>query len=484
MKIKYWLMISFFLVMLLPLVGIYLLYVSIANLDQKRDVNEYFEVSMKIEDLEKILLQPKWYTYQSKKQYEEIQNLVDQTMQITLYRYDGMKLYSTLSKASLSGWDDLNEVVKDLNEIKKNNRTYSYKGAVFSEQKLVGIYEISIMRKEWVKGLTNRSVILLVLGSVLFLVIYGAIVFLLNRKLNKPLELLMKHMTAFAKGEEIQTSLIHSKDEMGEINEHFLEMKTQIEQTSAQLLKEQQNKEFIVASLSHDLKTPLTVVRAYTEALLDERRLSENEKVEYRKILFEKLSYMKQLFDDLSTYTALQSSQMKMKLVEIDGEEFFEMLLTGYEENCAKKNLALTIESEIEGTYMLDTKQMVRVMDNIVGNAIRHTPLDGALRLAVIHSRQALPEWIFPIVKAKLESWRSDGTIVLVQNEGEAVPHYMKEALFQPFVQAEEARGAGGSAGLGLSIAKELMEKQEGKIQLWSTEGYGTLVACWLKERI
>ncbi|MEH6942694.1 sensor histidine kinase [Bacillus sp. JJ722] len=484
MKIKYWLMLSFFLVMILPVVGIYFLYMSLSNLDQKREIAEYIEVSAKIEELEEILSQPRWYSYQSPKQYEEIQKLVDGSTMINLYRYDGMQLYSTLSKSSFSGWSDIELVFKDLNEIQKQPRTYSVKRTVFSEQVLVGIYEISIMRDTWEDGLTNRSAIVLVLGSLFFLQIYGAAVFLLNRKLNRPLEQLMKHMTALARGEEIQSKLVHSKDEVGELIHHFLDMKAQIEQTSAQLHKVQQNKEFIVASLSHDLKTPLTVVRAYTEALLDDRQLTEIEKTEYKAILFEKLSYMKQLLDDLSTYTALQSSQMKMKLVEIDGDEFFDMLLIGYEEYCAKKDITLTISNEVEGTYKVDTKQMGRVVDNLVGNAIRHTPPDGELWIAVIHSQQQLPDWIFPAVKPELEDWRSYGTIVIVQNEGKAVPRHMKEHLFKPFVQAEEARGAGGSAGLGLSIAKELMEKQGGKIQLWSIEGYGTLVACWIKERI
>ena len=54
--------------------------------------------------------------------------------------------------------------------------------------------------------------------------------------------------------------------------------------------------------------------------------------------------------------------------------------------------------------------------------------------------------------------------------------------VFEPFVQLEEARGQGGTSGLGLSIAKMIMEQHGGKIKLWSHPNYGTLAACWLKE--
>ena len=105
-------------------------------------------------------------------------------------------------------------------------------------------------------------------------------------------------------------------------------MKEQIEQSRQELAKQQQEKEFIVASLSHDLKTPLTVIQAYTEALQNKENLSENEKREYKTILFEKLAYMKQMLDDLSVFTALQSSKEKIEFIEVDSEEFFEMLLS------------------------------------------------------------------------------------------------------------------------------------------------------------
>ncbi len=181
-------------------------------------------------------------------------------------------------------------------------------------------------------------------------------------------------MTAFAKGKKLEGKLNAPKDEIGDVIHHFEQMKEQIEVTNAALNKQQQEKEFIVASLSHDLKTPLTVIRTYSEALLRNERLTTVERKEYEGILFEKLDYMKQMLDDLSIYTALQSSKAHTEYVTVEGEEFFDMLLTGFEEPCANNNIHLTVHACVANEYTLDPKQMVRIVDNLMGNSIRYTP--------------------------------------------------------------------------------------------------------------
>ena len=73
---------------------------------------------------------------------------------------------------------------------------------------------------------------------------------------------------------------------------------------------------------------------------------------------------------------------------------------------------------------------------------------------------------------------------MIIQNEGSFIPLEKQESVFEPFVQGDEARGQGGSSGLGLSVAKMLIEAHGGKIKLWSAEEFGTLVVCWLREEV
>lgn len=486
MKIKYWLMISYLIVMLLPIAALYFLYISISTYEGKKEILEYMEFQTKLDEMEPFLSKNSLYQVQDLKNYDFLKELTDETMQITLYRADGLELYSSLEniESSLYEYSNLDLLYKHLDDIQKSYRTYSIKKPVFEDRKLIGIYQVSFGRDEWVQGVNNRTVMFTVLSVSFFILLYSTILLLLNRKLNRPLLLLRKNMTAFANGEVVNDSIAHSKDEIGELISHFEKMKEQIEQTGNELEKQHKEKEFIVAALSHDLKTPLTVIGAYTEALLKEPNyLSRSERNEYENVLSEKLDYMKQLLDDLAMYTALQSSNLNVERVKVDGEEFFDMLLSGYDGACKEKGLILTVQIQAASSYFVNVKDMIRIVDNLMANAIRHTNANHNIWLAVISAENPLPDWVFPPFYNELGEWKQNGTLILVQNEGESIPVSQQELVFNPFFQVEGARGQGGSSGLGLSITKMLMEQHNGKIKLWSTEPYGTLIACWLEER-
>jgi signal transduction histidine kinase len=555
MKIKHWLMISYFIVMLVPVASLYLLYVSISGLDQKRDFLEYIEVTERLSELESRLEKPSLYAIQPAENYTEIEKIASESVKISLYRPDGVILYTSLQEPSMRLFrENTEQLFKNLNEIQKQHRTYTVKKPVLQDGQIIGIYEMTFGREKWVEGVNHRYILLGTLFSAFFILVYIVVVILLNRKLNRPLRRLTMEMSAFAQGQtlpdgdwesaagtgavfwrllkrktlpggyresDVSTGKLfrrlmrrqtlpevppesaagtgtlfrrlmrrktlpenHLKphDEIGELLLDFKKMKQQIEETQKELAKQHKEKEFIVAALSHDLKTPLTVIRAYSEAL-HMGSLTVAERQEYREILFEKLEYMRQLLDDLAMYTALQSSSQTAELVEVEGEEFFDMLLSGYEEPCSKKGIILTVQQAVEGIYHVDARQMVRIVDNLMGNGIRHTGPGKSLWLAVVSSQCPLPNWVFPPFFEKINKWRLGGTVILIQNEGKAIPVEQQESVFEPFVQGEGARGLGGSSGLGLSIAKMLVEKHGGEIRLWSADGYGTVFACWLQER-
>ncbi|GAB6926374.1 hypothetical protein JCM10914A_03570 [Paenibacillus sp. JCM 10914] len=484
MRIRNWLMISYLIVMLLPLVALYLLYVSVSNYDQKRDLLEYMEVTMTVDAMEPVLENPTYYRIQPRQHYEDIDKLTDETMKIKLYRFDGVLLYSSIQEPVASRLTKLNQeqLYQDVNQIQKNLSTYTVKRPVLHQGgQLTGFYEVTINREEWLQGIKERTVWIGGGLMVFIVIVFLAVIYLLNRKLNRPLLTLQRQMTAFAEGEIIPGTR-PARDEIGELQTHFYTMKEKIKKSQEEIVQQQKEKEFILAALSHDLKTPLTVIQAYSEGLMSDRPLTDQESREYKAILVEKLAYMKQLIDDLAIYASLQASHDQTGIVEVDGEEFFEMLLSGYEKPCMKKGIQLRIDQRAFGTYHVNVKQMIRVLDNLVANAIRHTDEGDMILLAALSQDQPLPEEIFPPIREALEAWRNGGTVMIIQNEGTNIPEQMLERMLLPFVQGEESRGS-GSSGLGLSIAKMLMERHEGHIRLWSEEGCGTIAACWIKER-
>ena len=127
-------------------------------------------------------------------------------------------------------------------------------------------------------------------------------------------------MQAFAKGQKL-SPFPKRQDEIGELAASFAAMQDEIEKARKHLASEQQQREMMIASISHDLKTPLTSIRAYAEAL-QSQTLTKMQQVEYTEVIVGKSAYMKQLLEDLLMYTLLQSADYELELVSVDGLEF------------------------------------------------------------------------------------------------------------------------------------------------------------------
>lgn len=471
--------------MLLPIAAVSLLYISLSNLDQKQNLQEFLHFQEIVADLESELENVSLYQVQSEENYRNLMSLTDNHLKIDLYRFDGLQLFSSMSTLDTGQfqWASQDKLFRNLSEFQKKPRTYTMKQLVFNRQNQpIGLYEITLSRSEWVEATSTRTNMMFILLAGFFLILYIIVLLAINQKLNQPLKQLQQHMKAFADGKKPTKPLAQPKDEIGVLIHHFEQMKAQIMETNEALLKQQREKEYMVASLSHDLKTPLTAVRVYTEAL-ESHHLTEEEQKEYRHILYEKLDHMKGMINDLSVFTALQSTENLLNKVRVNGNEFFEMLFAGYEEACSSKQITLTTEIAVKNGYMLDPKQMVRLVDNLMDNAVRYTPSGRQIWLAGISAKTPLPKWIFPIFRNEVATWREDGTIILIQNEGKGMNPNQLANVFQPFYQNASSRGKGSTSGLGLSIAKMIIEKHDGKINIWSTEENGTLITCWLKER-
>ncbi len=478
-------MVSYVIVMLLPIVALYSLYITISHYDEEQDLKEYMEKTNRMVEWEDRLQNSSLYQIQKPANYQSIKDETDNTIQITLYRHDGILLYSTIDGATPTRFlrENLDQLYKDLNDVKKNHRTYSLKKPVFEDGSLIGFYQITISREEWLNELEHRSWLTGVIFIAFLIILYISVVYLLHRKLRTPLKLLRRQMTDFADNRQVEPNSYLANDEVGEVIRHFHNMKQQIESTRQALQKQQEEKEYMVAALTHDLKTPLTVIQAYTEVLQNQNNLTLKEKQEYQAILLNKLTYMKHLLNDLAIYTSLQSSSKPFEMVKVDGEEFFDMLLSGYDQSCANQQISLYTEACTKDTYTLNVEQLTRVVDNLMSNSLRYTEVGGKIWLAAIASNCPLPDWIFPNIANELDSWRIGGTIIIIQNEGKVIPLEQQNRIFQPFVQMEDSRGNSGSSGLGLSIAKKIIEQHEGKIHLWSIKEFGTTVVCWIKEK-
>ncbi|MFY0518691.1 HAMP domain-containing sensor histidine kinase [Lysinibacillus sp. UGB7] len=474
MKIKTWLFIMFFIVMIVPIGGAYGLYVWINAYYHDKNVGEYIEKWTELNQVKSVLEDPT--LYEKKADLQEVEALVNDQLAITLYSKSGFVNYS--SNPLTSGFKSKDTILKDLFELQQKYNAFTYKEPVYYKNELVGIYEIQLVRADWVQGVERRSWLVIASIITLFFAIYTAVIVLLNRKLNRPLQELMQQMRAFAKGEHVESTLSLRKDEIGELTQTFLAMHNEIELARAHLKDEQQQKELMIASISHDLKTPLTSIQAYAESLQN-KALTEQQQGEYREVILSKAETMKHMLEDLLMYTLLQSTSYDLELVEVDGAEFFDMALSDYEPLCEDKGFMLAVICEVDGIFAVHPKQLQRVLDNLMSNAWRYGEINSTIGLAAVNAG-TYPAWCFDFVKPALT--KQEGMYVMVQNSGYGVKEEDIKRLFEPMYQADNARTKAGQrgTGLGLNIAKQIIEKHGGTVELVSQEGFGTAVLCWL----
>lgn len=460
--------------MILPLLSGYFLFAWIIDYHNDKKIEEYHEVYHEVQRVKEKLIDPA--LYDPKNSQESVEQVESEHLTITLYTKDGFVLYASPKQPSLIQLVNKNELYRNLYELKQNFRTYTYKEPVFLDNEIVGLFQVHVTREQLMTTIMNRLWIVTSIFILSFIAIYALIALIVHRRINKRLNGLMDEMSAFASGdtrEETETG----NDEIGELKRHFYTMRQQINDAQKEIAKKQQEKEYMIATLSHDLKTPLTSIKAYAESL--DKEMPKAEFATYRSVIIEKSDFIKQMLDDIITYTLLQSPEYKLELVEVEGEEFFEMILSDYEALCHQHDIKLHTINEATGIYFVNAKEMIRVADNLLINAIQHTRKHGTIWLAAI-SEEGSYDWLFDFVHAQFTFHFERYTYVIVQNEGDGIPEENVQLLFEPLYQVDKARSKKDAhgTGLGLSITKKIIEKHGGNITALSKPDIGACFIC------
>ncbi|MBP3951882.1 HAMP domain-containing sensor histidine kinase [Bacillus suaedae] len=485
MKIRTWLMVTYLIVMFLPLAAAYGFFLLVQEWDQSKRLADMFELNEQIRTIEDHLQSRSLYQVQPKEEIEK--QLPEETKRagvtIQLYRSDGVLVYHSDDDYQTLQQVDRSQLMKNLYNYELSYQFLSVKKPIYEDQQIHGIYEIQMDRSDWVDGVKERRTMMIASLMILFTALYGAVIILLQRKLNRPLKQLMNGMSSFAAMQKPIHFKQKKNDEIGQLMRHFEQMQEQIVNAQQAAKKEQEEKQLMMASFSHDIKTPLTALQTYAEALQDESNLTPAERKEYLQILKNKSSHLKGIIEDLTTYAKLQSSQYDIELPEVDAEEFFDMLFEGYDELARQQGILLQKHAVISGTCFMNDQQMVRYLDNLMSNALRYTPTGSMIGLAVINAGEELPEWIFEEARSQLEQFHEDHALLIVQNDGPKI--HDLEAVFTPFYQEEDARTfeQAKHTGLGLSIAKRIAEKHNGEMKLSSFNGKGTLITMRFKQK-
>lgn len=220
---------------------------------------------------------------------------------------------------------------------------------------------------------------------------------------------------------------------------------------------ENMRKEF-VANVSHELKTPLTTIKSYTETILDGALEDKQLTHQFLSVIDVEVDRMTRLVRDLLQLSNLDFQQSKWNKKEVYIDDIINKVLIKLELSAHNKNQTLKYNNDSENLKIIcDEDRIEQVISNIITNAIKYTNEGGEINISLENEEEY--------------------AVVTIEDNGIGIPTKDIARVFERFYRVDKARARElGGTGLGLSIAKQIIESHDGSIKIVSGEGKGTKV--------
>lgn len=207
----------------------------------------------------------------------------------------------------------------------------------------------------------------------------------------------------------------------------------------------EQRKNDLVVYLAHDLKTPLTSVIGYLTLLRDENQISEELRDKYLSISLDKAERLEDLINEFFEITRFNLSNITLDLSRVNLTRMLEQIVYEFKPMLAEKNLQCTLNSPGDIMIKCDADKMQRVFDNLLRNAVNYSFDNSEIDITVTQIDKGLE--------------------ISFINHGNTIPEEKLNRIFEQFYRLDTSRTTkSGGAGLGLAIAKEIVELHDGTI--------------------
>jgi signal transduction histidine kinase len=268
----------------------------------------------------------------------------------------------------------------------------------------------------------------------------------------RPVNRVSRAAEEIAAGNYEQELAIASPTELARLATSFTTMARRVKAT---LLSQQD----LVANVSHELKTPLTSIQGFSQALLDGTAGDDAGQERAAAIIHEEAGRMRRLVDELLDLARLEAGQVELVRQPLDVEDMLRACATRFGPQVKDSNISVILKPAGGLPSVIgDPDRLGQVLDNLVDNALRH-----------VQSAAGNAE-------VTLEAEPQEGWVVLsVTDNGPGIPAEDLPRVFERFYRVDKSRSRGGKgAGLGLAIAQEIVQAHGGQILVKSVEGLGT----------
>lgn len=292
---------------------------------------------------------------------------------------------------------------------------------------------------------------------IVFLVVY----LLLTRKIVSYFKAITKQIEIIKNGDLNNLIEVEGEDEMSILAESINEMSIELKETIQKERMAEKEKNDLITSVAHDLRTPLTSIMGYLDLIINDEKMDNTTKTKYFNIVYDKSKRLQKLIVELFDYTRYSKNQITPKLVIMDITRFMEQIIEEFYPAFCEKGLICNTCIEDKSIFvMADGDLLARAIGNLLSNAVKY----GADGKQILISTELMGNKI----------------LISITNFGQVIPEKDLEKIFDKFYRVESSRSLNtGGTGLGLAIAKNIIELHKGSISVNSSEN-GTVFEIFL----
>jgi len=289
------------------------------------------------------------------------------------------------------------------------------------------------------------------------------VAFVLSRSLTSRLQTLTQGANAMASGDYDRAMRLakvrSSNDEIGDLANAFQTMATNVARV-------QQAQRELVANVSHELKTPLTSIQGFSQAMIDGTVTSDTEYQDLAQIIQQESQRMRRLVEQMLELSRLESGTVRLDVVPLRVDELVENVGKRYARLGEAKGVTVRWASPHNLVMNADAGRLEQVLVNLLDNALQYTDTGGQVTISVQATRPNRFEFV-------------------IEDTGRGIPPDDVPRLFERFYQVERSRtGQGKHVGLGLAIVREIVDGHHGEIAVHSRLGAGTTIVVTIPQTV
>lgn len=255
--------------------------------------------------------------------------------------------------------------------------------------------------------------------------------------------------------------------EIADLCQDFEDMRQRLKENAQEKVEFDKESKELISNISHDLKTPITAVKGYVEGIMDGVANTPEKMDRYIKTIYNKANEMDRLINELTFYSKMDTNKIPYTFNKIAVTDFFDDCAEDLKVELAAKNVEFSYSNYVEPEVLViaDAEQIKRVVNNIVSNSLKYTEADKQRRINL------RVKDVGDFVQIELE------------DNGKGIAAKDLPNIFDRFYRTDASRNSSkGGSGIGLSIVKKIMEDHGGKVWATSKENIGTVMYFVLRK--